>query len=77
MNRAHRTIMACVHRLQEVEDFRPTNLTHDDAFRAHTQTVLDEVGHGDRALALKVGRACFESHDMRLLQLQVPPSPRR
>ena len=62
--------MAGVHRLQQVEDLRSAHFADDDALGPHTQAVLDEVAHGDLALAFEVGRARFEAHDMRLLQLQ-------
>jgi hypothetical protein len=36
----------------------------------HAQAVLDQVAHGDLALALDVGRARLQAHDVRLLQLK-------
>ena len=36
----------------------------------HTQAVPDQVAHGDLAFALEVGRARFQAHRVRLLQLQ-------
>ena len=71
VQRAHRTVMAGVHSLQEVEGFRSAHLAHDDAFRPHTQAVLDQVAHGDLAFAFQIGRARFEAHRVRLLQLQL------
>jgi hypothetical protein len=62
--------MAGVHGLQEIESFGAANLTHDDALRAHTQAVFDQIAHGHRTLALKVGRAGFQAHNMGLLQLK-------
>jgi hypothetical protein len=70
VQRAHRAVMAGVHGLQQVEGLRSAHLAHDDPFGTHTQTVLDQVAHRDLALALKVGRAGFEAHDVRLLQLK-------
>jgi hypothetical protein len=70
VQRAHRAVMTGVHGLQQVEGFRATHLTDDDPFGTHTQTVLDQVAHGDLALALEVGRAGFEAHDVGLLQLK-------
>ena len=77
VERAHRAVVAGVHRLQKVEGFRSADLADDDALGPHTQTVLDEIAHGDLAFAFEVGRARFETHDMRLLQLQLGRSPRR
>ena len=62
--------MAGVHRLQQVEHFGSAHLADDDALGPHAQAVLDEVAHGHLALAFKIGRARFEAHHMRLLQLQ-------
>ena len=62
--------MAGVHGLQQVERFGSAHFAHDDAFGAHTQTVADQVAHGDHALAFQVGRAGFQAHHMRLLQLK-------
>jgi hypothetical protein len=71
VERAHRPVMACVHDLQQVEGLRSAHFAHDDAVGAHTQAVLDEVAHGDLALAFELGRARLESHHMRLLQLEL------
>src|SRR3569623_1847450 len=62
--------MAGVHGLQQVERLGSADIADDDAFWAHTQAVLDEVAHRALALALDVGRAGFEAHDMRLLKLK-------
>ena len=62
--------MARVHRLQQVERFRAADLADDDAFRTHTQAVLDEIAHRDLAFAFEVGRARFQTHHVRLLQLK-------
>jgi hypothetical protein len=62
--------VAGVHGLQQVERLRSTHLADDDALGTHTQAVLDEIAHGDLALALKVRRAGFKTDDMRLLELQ-------
>jgi hypothetical protein len=60
--------VAGVHRGEQVEALRATNFAEDDAVRAHTQRVLDEIADGDRALAFEVGRAGFERQPVRLLQ---------
>ena len=46
------------------------HLADDDALGAHAQAVLDEVAHGDLALAFEIGRARLQAHHMGLLQLQ-------
>ena len=63
--------MAGVHRLQQVEGLRSAHLADDDALGTHAQAVPDEVAHGDLALALEVGRARLEAHDVRLLELKL------
>ena len=70
VQRAHRAVMAGVHGLQQVERLGSAHFAHDDAFGTHTQAVPDQVAHGDLALAFEVGRAGFQAHHMRLLQLQ-------
>ena len=70
VQRAHRAVVAGVHRLQQVERFGSADFADDDAFRAHTQAVLDQVAHGDLAFAFEVRRARFQAHHVRLLQLQ-------
>ena len=66
-----RAVVAGVHRLQHVQRLGAADLTKDDAVGSHTQRVLDEIAHGDLALAFEVGRARLQAHDMRLLQLQL------
>jgi hypothetical protein len=70
VDRAHRAVVAGVHRLQKVEDLGSAHLADDDALGTHAQAVLDEVAHGDLALALEVRRAGFETHHVRLLELE-------
>ncbi len=71
VQRAHRAVVARIHRLQQVECLGAAHLADDDALRPHAQAVLDQVAHGDRALALKVRRTGFKTHGVRLLQLQL------
>ena len=70
VERAHRAVVAGVHRLQQVERLRSAHLADDDALGTHAQAVLDQIAHGDLALALDIGRARLETHDVRLLELQ-------
>ena len=70
VQRSHRSVMAGVHGLQQVERFRSADFADDDAFRPHTQAVADQFAHGDLAFALDIGRAGFQTHHMRLLQLK-------
>ena len=63
--------MARVHGLQQVERFGSAHLADDDAVGTHTQAVLDEIAHGDLALAFEVRRARLQAHHVRLLQLQL------
>src|SRR6185437_1435630 len=70
VERAHRAVVAGVHRLQKVEGLGSAHFAHDDAFGTHTQTVSYQIAHRDLALSFEVGRTGFETHDVRLLQLQ-------
>src|SRR6202012_5921380 len=70
VQRAHRAVMAGVHGLQKGESFGSAHLADDDAFGTHTQTVPAQIAHGDLALPFEIGRARFETHHMRLLQLE-------
>jgi hypothetical protein len=70
VQRAHRAVVAGIHRLQEVERLGSAHLADDDALGPHAQAVAHEVAHGDLALALEVGRARLQAHHVRLLQLQ-------
>src|SRR5262245_22960708 len=70
VERTHRTIVARVHRLQEIERLWSADFADDDPFRTHTQAVAYEVTHGDLSLTFKIRRARFKTYDMRLLQLQ-------
>src|SRR5579875_1799709 len=67
---AHRTVVAGVHRLQQVKSFRPTHLADDDPIRPHAQAVAHEIAHGHLALAFEVGRPGLQPHHVGLLQLQ-------
>ena len=71
MERPHRAVVARVHRLQQVKGFRATYLAHDDAFRSHTEAILNEIAHRDLALSFKIGRTCLKSNHMRLLELKL------
>ncbi len=70
VDRAHRAIVAGVHRLQQVEHLGSAHFADDDAFGAHAQAVLDP----DRAWSPRPrprgSAAGFQADDMRLLQLQ-------
>src|SRR6185312_9920947 len=71
VQRPHRTVVARIHSLQEVERFRSTNLADDDPLGPHTKTILDKIPHPDLAFAFEVRRTRFETHNMRLLQLEL------
>ena len=71
-----RAVVTGVHGLQHVERFGAAHLADDDAVGPHAQAVAHQVALRDPALALDVRRARLEPHDVRLLQLQAPPSPR-
>ena len=64
-------VVAGVHGLEHVQGLGGTDLAHDDAVGPHTQAVLDQVAHGDLALALDVGRAGLQPDHVILLELQL------
>ena len=71
MDRAHRTLVACVHRLQHVERLTASALADDDPIGAHTERVADQVADLDCAFAFHIGRPGFEPDDVLLPQLQL------
>ncbi len=62
--------MAGVHRLQHVERFGGAHFADDDPVGPHPQGVPYQIALGDLALAFQAGRPGFQTHHMRLLQLQ-------
>jgi hypothetical protein len=69
VQRAHRAIVAGVHRGQQVEAFRATDFPR--MMRSgRMRRVLDQIADGDRTLAFEVGRAGFQRQPVRLLQAQ-------
>ena len=62
--------MAGVHRLKQIERLGSADFADDDAFRSHTQTILDQIAHRDLTFAFDIRRSGFKTHHMRLLQLQ-------
>src|SRR3954469_16006136 len=70
VQRSHRTVVTGVHGLQQIERLGSADFADDDAFRAHTQAVAHQFAHRDLAFAFDVGRAGFQPHHVRLLQLK-------
>src|SRR5205085_11921193 len=66
VQRAHRSVVTSVHRLQHVERLRAPTLTDDDAIGSHTQAVAHKVANRDRAAALDVLRLRLEADDVYL-----------
>ena len=72
VQRGDRAVVAGVHRLEHVERGGVADLTDDDAVGAHTQaSSCTRSRMVDRALALDVGRARLEPHDVVLLELEL------
>ncbi|ODU55485.1 MAG: hypothetical protein ABT04_00805 [Granulicella sp. SCN 62-9] len=63
--------MTRVHGLKHVQRFTAAALSHDDSIWAHAQAVTHEVPDCDGALALGVARACFERHEIDLIESQL------
>ena len=66
-----RAVVTGVHRLQHVERFAATHFADDDAVGAHAQALRTRSRCVTGAAAFDVRRTRFQSHDMRLLQLQL------
>ena len=71
VNRAHRTGVTGVERLQQVEGFAAAYLADHDSVGAHPQRRAHEVAHGGGAGALTVRGPCLEPHHMRLREAQL------
>src|SRR6476619_6661097 len=61
VERAHRAVMARIHRLYQVESFRSAHLADNDPLSFHAEAVSYEVTHADLPLAFKIWRAGFQS----------------
>ena len=62
--------MTSVHRLEHVDGLTATDLADDDTIGSHTQGVSHQVALADFAFTFNIGRACFQTHAVWLLQLQ-------
>ena len=71
MDGGHRALVAGVHRLDHVERLGASALADDDPVGPHAEGVLDQVGRGDRPLALDVRRPGLQADDVLLLELQL------
>jgi len=63
--------VARVHRLQHVQRFGAANLTDEDAVRAHSKAVAQQLADGQLTLAFDVGRPVLEGDDVRVVDLQL------
>ena len=63
--------MAGVHRLDHIQRFRPTTLTHDNTVGPHSQCVLHQITNGVRAGTFHIGRLALHRHHMLLVQTQL------
>ncbi len=63
--------MTGVHCLQHVQRFGAAHLTNDDTVGAHTQGVDHQLANRDLPFAFDVGRSCFQTNDMGLLETQL------
>jgi len=70
MDGGQRAVVAGVHGLQHVQRFLAADLAHDDPVRPHTEAVDQQLALPNSAISFEVGRARFQTDDVRLLQLQ-------
>ena len=67
----HRSLVTRVHGVEHVERFLATDLADDDPVRTHAQCVAEEISLGYLAAAVYVGRPRLQTHDVRLLHLDL------
>src|SRR5205085_4835533 len=71
VQRAHRSVVTGVHRLQHVQRLRAATLADDDAVGSHAQAVAYKVANRDGAAALDVLRLRLEADDVYLAQAKL------
>ena len=70
MDGSERSVMAGIHRLQHIERFLASNLTHDDAVRSHTQRIDQKLPLVNSTFPFNVWWPRFQADDVILMQLQ-------
>ncbi len=70
MNGRQTAVVTGVHGLKHVDRFTAADLADHDAIGTHTQGVAHEVSLRDFTTTFDVRWPCFESDDVRLLQLK-------
>jgi len=71
MHGRERTVMTGVHCLQHIQRLGTTDLAENNSLRAHAQTVAHQVSLRDLTLVFDIRRTGLQSHNVRLLQLQL------
>ena len=71
MDGAGTTFVPSVERGEQIHHFRPTYLTDNDAVRPHTQSLFQQVRHGDLALTFHIVGAGDQVHHMRVGRVQL------
>ncbi len=69
--RGQRPLVSGVHGLEHVEGLGSPDLADDDAVRAQTQSVAHQIADGHSAHPVGVGRAGFETYDVRVLESEL------
>ena len=77
VHRAAAALVPGVHRGQQVGDLGPAHLADHEPVRPHPQRLPDEVGQGDGAGELGVGRTTLHPDDVRVGGRELAASPRR
>ena len=65
------TFVPSVERGEQIHHFRPTYLTDNDAVRPHTQSLFQQVRHGDLTLTFHIVGAGDQVHHMRVGRVQL------
>ena len=63
--------MPGIHGLQHIEAFAASHFAYNNPVWTHTQGIANQVANGYSVPAFDVGRFCFHTHDMRLLQFKL------
>src|SRR3546814_15022261 len=77
VKRAHRTVVAGVHRREQIETFLAADPAHHDAVGPHAPRVLDEVAHADGAVSFHIRGARSRRQPVWLFQTTFAGLPHR
>src|SRR5437588_6279498 len=71
MDGGHASVMAGIHRLQDLQRLRPTCLADEDPIGPQAKAVSKQLSNVQLAAALDVRRPVLEAHHVRVLELEL------